>query len=312
MDLKNTSQKITRQITRNEDRGIVELSKNYRAALEDIRNEIRKLYDKYAQNGKLTYAEMTKFNRLTKLEKRIVEIMRPYVRKNNRLIDKVAEVSYEEAFYKNTFVLSKAASFDISFGLLRPEDVKAAVNNPLKRIAQGRLRQDGIMKIRRAISQGLIRGDSYVDMSRGIRDAINGNEYDARRIIRTEAGRARSEGTLASHNNAREQGIEVVDEWDATLDSRTRPEHAEMDGRKQQRHKGKWLFESPVGWIRGPRLSGVARFDINCRCALVPIVEGVEPEVAESEGGPGNKSFRQWAKDNGITASRYGQKYNFV
>ena len=314
MNLDKTTKKINSQIARTEVKGLVDLRIAYREALEDIRDDIRKIYDKYAKNGALTYAEMTKYNRLSNLEKQVMNVMNSLFRNSDRITERVQAVSYEEAFYKHTWALSMVAEYKIKFGLLRTDDVRAAINNPLKKIAQGRLRTEGRTKIRRAITQGLIRGDSYAGMSKAIKDAINGSYYDAERIIRTEAGKAQTLGTLKSYENARAEGVEAAQVWDATLDSKTRPDHASLDGDKAQRHGGEWMFSTSVGWVKGPHLSGVASFDIRCRCALRPVIQGYDPEVRRirDEGVVPYTNFKDWAITNNITANRFGQKYDFV
>jgi SPP1 gp7 family putative phage head morphogenesis protein len=313
-DLGKLTKTANRQILSNDDIALREVRRNYAEALDDIRDSLRKLYDKYASEGRLTLAEMTKYNRLVNVEKQISGILGPMFAKNERIADKIASVNYEEAYYKHTWAISQVAGFDVQFGLLRPDDIKAAVNNPLRRIAEKRLKEDGRAKINRAITQGLIRGESYTAMSKAVKDSINGSYYDAERIVRTEAGRAMTLGTKKSYNTARDAGAEVVEVWDAALDGRTRPEHARLDGREAKRHDGDFEFHTSVGWVKGPRLSGVASFDINCRCALVPTIKGYEPEARRirDEGVQPYKTFKEWAKEKGITANRYGQKYDFV
>lgn len=313
-DLQKLEQKANKLTMLNEAKGIRELAKNYGSALESIREDLRKLYDKYAKGGQLTYAEMSKFNRLRNLEKQITEDLRPVFLKNERLIDKVSAVSYEESFYRHTWAISQAAGFDLKFGLLRPDDVWAAIKNPLAKIAKDRLKRDGLDKIRRAITQGLIRGESYSQMSKLVRQAIDGSLQDAERIVRTESGRAMTLGTKKSYETARRNGVESVEVWDATLDGRTRPEHGRLDGQKAVRRKGEWVFQTAVGPVKGPRLSGVASFDINCRCTLYSVIEGYEPEARRirGEGVQPYKTFKQWVEKKGITANRFGQKYDFT
>jgi uncharacterized protein with gpF-like domain len=156
-------------------------------------------------------------------------------------------------------------------------------------------------------------------MSKDIKDAINGNFADAERIARTEAGRAQTEGSQRSYDQAYRQGIQLKQIWDATLDSRTRPRHAQLDGQEavnvgtQENPDFRWDVPG-IGMVPGPKQSGVASFDINCRCAVRSEIEGFEPDKRRSrEGGLKEyRTFTEWAKDKGITANRYGQKFDFV
>jgi hypothetical protein len=246
-----------------------ELVRNYREALAKIRADIGKVYEKYAVNGVLTNAEMSKYNRLTSLEKQLTEDIRPVFRKNQALIEKMSRVEYEEAFYRSAWAIDQNTGVALRWGLLNPKTVEAAVANPLRKIGETRLRQDGLIKIQRAVSQGLIRGESYPNMMKGIRSAINGNASDALRIVRTEGQRAQVMGQQANYADARDIGVEVIDVWDAALDSRTRDSHGALDGvPAQYRSNGEPYWNTAVGEVAGPLRSGVASFDVNCRCRI--------------------------------------------
>jgi len=269
---------------------------NYAEALKKIRLDIGKVYEKYAINGKLTNAEMSKYNRLAALEKQIVEDLSPAVRKSARLVDKMSKVEYEESFFWYAWTIDQSAGVALKWGLLNENAVAAAVANPLEKIALTRLKQDGLIKIQRAVAQGLIRGESYPNMMKGIRDAINGNAADAMRIVRTEGQRAQVLGQQANYEQAREIGVEVVDVWDATLDARTRPSHGELDGVKAKYRNGEPYWDNEVGEVSGPMQSGVASFDLNCRCRIRGEIEGYGPKVRRirGEGIVPYKTYKEW------------------
>lgn len=318
-DLEQNRQAIQKRLDRRQNTGVAELRRNYRAALGTIRDDLRKVYDKYAKEGKLTKAQMTKFNRLRNLERQMVEDLNEGLRKNTRLIERLSQVQYEESFYRHSWAIEQAAGVNVNWGLLNANTVEAAVQNELREIALDRLRKDGRTKIRRAISQGLIRGVSYTEMAKDLKDAINGNFYDAERIARTEGGRAQTEGSQRSYDQAYRQGIKVGRVWDATLDSRTRPRHAALDGQEaenlgtEENPDFRWRVPG-IGMVAGPKQSGVASFDINCRCSVKPVVEGYSNKKRRSreDGIKDYRTFTEWAKDKGITANRYGQKFDFV
>jgi SPP1 gp7 family putative phage head morphogenesis protein len=277
-----------------------EVLRNYAAALKKIRNDIAKLYERYSVNGQLTYAEMSKYNRLTSLESQVADIMRPAFGKIDRLIDKVGPLEYEEAFYRAGWAIDQTTGVALKWGLLNDKAVKAAVANPLDLIAKTRLKQDGITKIRRAVTQGLIRGQSYPNMMKEIRGAINGNAYDAMRIVRTEGQRAQVQGQLANYEQARKIGVEVVDIWDATLDSRTRESHGKLDGVKAHYKDGVPYWYTDVGEVTGPGTSGVASFDINCRCRIRGEIEGFAPEKRRIDGEIQKyQTYDEWKKKQG-------------
>lgn len=273
-----------------------EVIRNYREALKAIRDDIGKIYEKYAKNGKLTHAEMSKYNRLTSLERQLTEEIRPVFRKNGALIEKMARVEYEEAFYRTAWAIDQNTGVSLRWGLLNPKAVEAAVANPLRLIAEKRLRQDGLLKIQRAVSQGLIRGLSYPNMMKEIKGAINGNAEDALRIVRTEGQRAQVLGQQANYAEARDIGVEVVEVWDATLDSRTRNSHGALDGvRASYRSNGEpyWILAGDE--VGGPLQSARPEQTINCRCRVRGEIEGFEPEKRRVAGKIQQyQTYKEW------------------
>jgi hypothetical protein len=258
---------------------------NYAEALKGIRNDIAKLYERYAVNGKLTYAEMSKYNRLASLEAQIAEILRPMFGKIDRLVDKVGPLEYEEGFYRTAWAIDQQSGVALRWGLLNTKAVREAVANPLDKIAKTRLRQDGLTKINRAVTQGLIRGESYPNMARAIKSAIEGNAYDAMRIVRTEGQRAQVLGQQANYAAARDIGVDMVEVWDATLDSRTRPSHGELDGVKARYDSDGQPYWYINGHLtHGPGQSGYPEEDINCRCRIRGQIAGHEPKVRRIAG----------------------------
>jgi len=278
------------------------------------------VYEKYAENGKLTNAQMSKYNRLRRLERQLTEDIRPTVVKNNRLIDKLSQVSYEEGFYRHAWAIEQEARVAVAWGLLNPDAVRAAVENPLRELAQRELWKNSVTRIRRTIAQGLIQGLSYEKMARQIRKSVvDATMYDAMRVVRTEGGRAYTLGTQRSYDKAHEEGVRLKRFWDATLDDRTRPRHAALDG-MEARNQGTdedpdFVYDVPgMGVVKGPKLSGEPSFDINCRCTEASEVEGYSREVKSelNKGLAPRGTFREWAKANGVKANRFGQKYDFT
>lgn len=307
MSLKTTQQRANNVAIRHEEAIAAELVKSYRQAVKEIRGELAGLYERYAVNGQLTIAEMTRYNRLTRMERQIREIMRPHINANRALLEKLSEVQYEESFYRAAWSYDNELRASLGWGQIPREAVKAAVANPLRETAVKELSQQTLNRVNRAVQQGLIRGLSMPKMMRGIRDAAGISAADAMRIARTEAHRSRELGHLEASQRATDKGVDLWRVWDATLDSRTRPSHAALDGTK--RRPGKAF----PGGAEYPGGFGIASEDINCRCRVVDEIEGYEPEGRRIEGKVQEyRTFREWARERGITGNRYGQKYNFV
>lgn len=283
-----------------------ELLRNYKIALDDIRGKLALLYERYSVNGELTFAEMSKFNRMASLEKQIVEIMSPALKANAKLAERLKLVEYEESFYRTAWAIDQHTGVALRWGLLSPDQIREAVANPLEYLAERGVKEKTLLRVRREITQGLIRGDSYPHMMRGVKAAINESAASSMRIVRTEGQRAAVMGQQAQYSKAEDLGVDVVEVWDATLDDRTRPSHGALDGKEKDKEAGGW--HTSIGLVAGPLQSGDPAFDIHCRCTVRPEVKGFEPKGRRPKEIGEYETFEKWAKRTGLAKNRYGQR----
>ncbi len=122
------------------------------------------------------------------------------------------------------------------------------------------------------ISRGIAQGQSYSDIAKNIAVGMVGNYarmnggalYNAMRITRTEAHRISQQAAYDALKKAKANGADVVKQWDATLDKRTRPSHARVDGEIRELDEP---FSNGLMKPGDPR--GRAAEVINCRCQLL-------------------------------------------
>ena len=122
------------------------------------------------------------------------------------------------------------------------------------------------------ISRGIAQGQSYSDIAKNIAGGMVGNYarmnggalYNAMRITRTEAHRISQQAAYDALKKAKDNGADVVKQWDATLDKRTRPSHARVDGEIRE-------LDEPFsnGLMKPGDPNGRAAEVINCRCQLL-------------------------------------------
>ena len=285
-----------------------EILRNYANALRAVRKEMESLYDKFAVDGVLSHADMTRFNRDVAMNKRLTAILKPYGDSNTEMIRMLTESQYEAAFYRTGWSYDNALRVDLGWGQIPVRQVKAAVWNKLNLGSLKSLSTDARRRLMDEITQGLIRGSSMPRMMRGVRDALGVSARQAMTIVRTEAHRAREIGHLGASQDSESKGVELLRAWDASLDSKVRPLHARLDGKKVK------PGEKFLGLTKYPGGFGIAKQDINCRCTVTDVIEGYEPEdrrASEDIKPEPYRTFEKWAKDNGITKSRYGQLYQF-
>lgn len=125
--------------------------------------------------------------------------------------------------------------------------------------------------LQRNLSRGIAQGESYYQIAQSMTKEMVGDYsrfrggafYIAERIVRTEGHRITNQAKLDSMQKAIDAGADVVKQWDATLDRRTRPEHAKADGQIREMDED---FEVWGEKLPAPGIGGSARNVINCRC----------------------------------------------
>lgn len=123
-------------------------------------------------------------------------------------------------------------------------------------------------EIRRSVSRGVASSASWGQVAREIQNRMNIGLNRAIRIARTEGHRIQNESRYDAQVKAKQRGANVVKQWDATLDRRTRPTHQQLDGQIREVEEP---YVIPSNGRRGlyPGEFGVAAEDINCRCHSV-------------------------------------------
>ena len=121
--------------------------------------------------------------------------------------------------------------------------------------------------IRAELSRGISNGSTWNEMAAHIAKGMNSpfrKAYNnAIRIARTEGGRIQNEAGLDGAHAAKKKGADVVKQWDAALDGRTRPEHREVDGQIRELDE---MFDVGGEKMLAPCIGGSARNVCNCRC----------------------------------------------
>lgn len=126
----------------------------------------------------------------------------------------------------------------------------------------------GILKkqIAKHISRGIATSSSYAHIARNIDGASNIGFNKAMRIARTEGHRIQVLSANDAQHAAKAKGCEVVKQWDATLDGKTRPMHRLLDGKLAEIDEPFVVDDIEVMYPGG---FGIASQDVNCRCALL-------------------------------------------
>lgn len=121
-------------------------------------------------------------------------------------------------------------------------------------------------RIANNISRGIATADSYSNIARNISSASNVGFNNAMRIARTEGHRIQAAAAFDAQHKAKDEGADIVKQWDSTLDGKTRDTHRMLDGQIRELDEP---FEVYGHKARFPSDFGMPSEDINCRCALL-------------------------------------------
>lgn len=116
------------------------------------------------------------------------------------------------------------------------------------------------------ITRGIASGMLYDDIIRNIADKSYIPLKRAKTIVRTEAGRVQEQATFDEANKAKKAGADVVKQWSAIRDGKTRDSHRKLDGQIRELDEP---FEVNGHKAMHPHDFGIAAEDINCRCTML-------------------------------------------
>lgn len=151
------------------------------------------------------------------------------------------------------------------------EQVTAAIQLDSK-ISEGLYKRLGIDtktlkdSIRANVSRGIAASESWATVARNINNRMGIGLNRAVRIARTEGHRIACESSYHAQLVAKDKGADIVKQWDATLDDKTRLSHQQLDGQIREVEEP---FEINGNKAQYPGEFGVASEDINCRCVAL-------------------------------------------
>ena len=156
-------------------------------------------------------------------------------------------------------------------------------------------------KITAQVSRGIASGLTYQQVAQGLAGTTNIGFNRAVRIARTEGHRIQCQAGMDACYKAKEKGADVVKQWDAALDSRTRESHTIVDGEIRELDKP---FSNGLMFPGDP--SGGAAEVINCRCALL---QRARWALDEDELEALKKKAEYYGLDKTDSFEDYKQKY---
>ena len=186
-------------------------------------------------------------------------------------------------------------------------DVQVAESYKYVRNAYRDLQVRTVADISRHISNGI----PYSKIAREIANNMDGTPFHkayskAMTIVRTEGGRIRSETEYRAQLAAKARGIDIVKQWSAVLDGRTRDSHRRVDGENRK------IEERFSNGLLYPCEAGQAASEvINCRCVAFSRVrqhlndgftkmDNFTKEIRDFSAPSDYEAFKEmyWSKEN--------------
>ncbi|MDY6038436.1 MAG: phage minor head protein [Eubacterium sp.] len=260
-----------------EKQTIKELRAVYKKASQDLKENIERLVIRYDETELQSIIYQKNYQEAIK--KQIDDGLKLLITKEYDTIDDFLNDSYKNGYIGNIKLLHNQG-----IPLVLPIDMDEVTKalkidtrlskryykaNPLK----GRLEENYDLlktRVRTNISRGIIQGQSWqqiaVNIASGMNSPMRKALNDSIRIVRTEGHRIHQQGFLDAGFKAKNKGADVIKQWDATLDGRTRDEHRLADGQTRE-----WDEDFEVGGekMKAPSIGGSAKNVINCRCCLL-------------------------------------------
>jgi len=201
------------------------------------------------------------------IQKQVGDIFDKMQEKQFTTVSEYLQECYENGFIGTLYDL-QGQDIPLCFPIDQEQIVRAVqLDSKISKGLYSRLGEDVSLlkkKIAAQISRGISTGMSYQQMAQQLASVSNTGYNNAVRIARTEGHRIQCQAGMDACYKAKEKGANVVKQWDATLDDRTRESHVACDGEIRELDEP---FSNGLMFPGDP--NGGAAEVINCRCALL-------------------------------------------
>ena len=257
---------VQESLIESEKEALKELEKAYKQAMLDVTEKLKTM--QYDPNNKSNiYRREHQFA----LRKQIAAAIVNLQSNTYKTIDQFLSATYDTAYVGAFYEMGKAKG---GLHLIQPIDRNAAVKAILtdSKINKGLYNALGVdaEKLKKAITHEITRGIAsdmpYPDIAKRIADRARAPLSRAKVIARTEGHRIQQASQHDARKIAKEKGADVVKQWDATLDSGTRPTHRRLDGQIREIDEP---FEMDGKKAMYPGKFGKPEEDCNCRCVAL-------------------------------------------
>lgn len=197
-----------------------------------------------------------------------------------------------------TFQVEKDATVDTSYTLYDRQTVERLLREdqdllPKAKVDIPKDKRWNRQHIQQQVTQGILQGEDIEKISKRLRTVTDMDRRAAIRNARTITTGAENAGRVDSYTRAVGMGIELEQEWLATLDGRTRHSHRMLDGESiKVGTKNTAKFSNGCRYPGDPE--GPPWEVYNCRCTLVAKVKNIDQSNAPRNNKLGKITYEEW------------------
>ena len=254
---------VEQTLIKNEKDVLKQLQQTYIQALADVKGRLRIL-----QAREETQSVIYQINYQKSLEKQINAIINVLEQDNITNIQDFLNHMYEDGYIGIQYELMQQGVPVVTS--INQTEVASSLFKKIGRMTfADRLNvnmKDFKQKVKEVITRGIASGSTYKDIATQLSIVTGESLNKSYRIARTEGHRITTEAKTNSMKKAKQQGADVVKQWDATLDGKTRKKHRKLDGQ--------WVEVDEYFEVQGEKVKAPCKFkdkgdNINCRCILL-------------------------------------------
>ena len=195
------------------------------------------------------------------------------------------------------FEIEKGLQIDTSFTLYDRQTVERLIREkeillPKPRVDIPKDRRWNRQHIRDQITQGVLQGDSIPNIAKRLQKVAQMDKAAAIRNARTAVTGAENAGRVDGYKRAQEMGIDLQQEWLASLDMKTRHSHRQMDGVRVNVGQ---KFPNGLRYPGDPE--GPPEEVYNCRCTLVAALTGFDFSGMPRRNKLNGMSYEEWKRE---------------
>lgn len=260
-----------------EQKAFQELRKTYTQALADTKQMVKKLQEDVnilessnLGDKSILQSRIYQLNYQKAMEEQLTAIMDVVNSKNVTNVQTFLTKMYQDSYLGVNYNLQKSGIPIIM--PINPSLIVKSINTPTNKLKFSETlykRTDELKKAyKEEISRGIATGKGYKEIAKQLDAKTKIGFNNAFRIARTEGGRVSSEASMTAMRDAKAKGADIVKQWLATLDMRTRDTHGKLDGQIREIDED---FEIDGYKAQCPHGFGYPEMDINCRCAVLSV-----------------------------------------